>query len=176
MFYPKPKNYARCSLLVGCLFSVRILVLDNPEVAHAEDSAYVYKLDHDKYDSQNVSPVDPLNPTVEVTPLPPGYTPREKDVKKPEEEENDQKKVEDNYSTPLPDGKTAILVEKGDKKFKKVNPKNEFLQKDIYTLAPQSDGSSSGNDNSEMAYLEELYMALSGSMLYGDPIFDEYEE
>ncbi|MDZ5759686.1 hypothetical protein RAK27_13570 [Carnobacterium maltaromaticum] len=157
MKYLKPMNYVRSCLLFGCLFSFKVLA--SPQVSVEEENIYIYELDIEYINFGETVVVDPLNPTVEVEPLPPTYTPRNNIVER----------IKNNYSISPPNGEIPILIQKNSKKFKKVSQcENHGVKKNELILSVSGGGSSS--DNPEMLYMEELYIALSGNLLYGDKV------
>lgn len=156
MNYFKPTPYTKTCLLFGCLFSFKVLALDTPAVAHAEESGYLYEVDNSALETK---PVDPFNPTVTVEPIPPDYTP---DLKI----EEPSKRF---YSTSPPNGKVPILLSKGKKQFKNVTNKlDPLLNKNTIVLTLNSRGNNFGGDDPNMLYLEELYTVLAGNLLYGE--------
>ncbi|MDO0874630.1 hypothetical protein [Carnobacterium divergens] len=156
MNYFKPTPYTKTCLLFGCLFSFKVLVLDTPTVAHAEESGYLYEVDNSAFETK---PVDPFNPTVNVEPVPPVYTPDQK------VEESTKR----SYSTSPPNGKVPILLNKNKKQFKNVTNKvDPLLNQNTLVLTLNSGGNDFGGDDPNMLYLEELYTVLAGNLLYGE--------
>lgn len=121
MKYLKPMNYVRSCLLFGCLFSFKVLA--SPQVSVEEESIYIYELDIENINFGETVVVDPLNPTVEVEPLPPTYTPRN----------NTAERIKNNYSTSPPNGEIPILIQKNSKKFLSVKTM-ELRKMSLYCL------------------------------------------
>lgn len=165
MNYFKPTSYTKTYLLFGCIFSFKVLVLDTPTVAHAEESGYLYEIDNDAF--QETKPVDPFNPTVTVEPVPP--------VNRPDPEVKESSKR--SYSTSPPNGKIPILLTKNKKQFKNVTNKiDPLLNQNTLVLTLNSGGNNFGGDDPNMLYLEELYTVLAGNLLYGEAAIGMGEE
>lgn len=165
MNYFKPTPYTKTCLLFGCIFSFKVLVLDTPTVAHAEESGYLYEINGATF--QETKPVDPFNPTVTVEPVPPVYTPN------PKIEESSKR----SYSTSPPNGKVPILLNNNKKQFNNVTNKlDPLLNQNTLILTLNSGGNNFGGDDPNMLYLEELYTVLAGNLLYGEAAIGMGEE
>lgn len=163
MEYPKQNNYLRSCLLFGSLFSFNVF-LDlnvNPEV-HAESGVYLYQVDGMDQTVNQTLPVDPMNPNKTVEPLPPEYSPR---TNREEEKETEY------FSVSPPDGKKAVLIDS--LKVENVKQKIPLTELNPLILSVSNEvnnGGGFGADDSKRSYLSEMYLSLTGSLLYGEAV------
>lgn len=151
------------SILVTLGGTTKVLGSEQNQVQQSENQAQYLA----------VHPVDPLNPGVEATPIPPS-------VEETEIKDIDERKVEiveDNLD--LPDGSQEILIQAVSKKEvtnqdddeKKKNSDSflDFVPSPVIIPPdPFNDFIGGGDDDmEEPSYLEEVFSNLSGVMLFG---------
>lgn len=161
MKYPKQNNYLRSCLLFGSLFSFNIFLdLNVDPKVHAETGVYLYQVDGISQTVEQTLPVDPMNPNNTVEPLPPEYSPR-----------TDQKEEIEYFSVSPPNGKKAILIDSLKvQKVKQKTPLTELNPLILNVVSEVNNGGGFGADDSKRSYLSEMYLSLTGSLLYGEAV------
>ncbi|ANZ99072.1 hypothetical protein CKN82_02755 [Carnobacterium divergens] len=163
MEYPKQNNYLRSCLLFGSLFSFNVFLdLNVRTEVFAETGVYLYQVDGINQTVNQTLPVDPMNPNKTVEPLPPEYSPRV-DQQKDKETEY--------FSVSPPNGKKAVLIDSLKvQNVKQKTPLTELNPLILNVSSEVNNGGGFGADNSKRSYLSEMYLSLTGSLLYGEAV------